>query len=203
MPIVAIEGVDGTGKTTQMKRVVGALIESDVNVHFYKYPKKTDDSPIYAHLHGKKKHTPEELAGFYLDEMKEEIPILLEESKHGIVMLSRYFYSTIAYQGQTLGVDAVIQKVKERNLTSPDIVLLFDLDPKIAMERKAAQQEMHVFEKDFEMQTNCRAIFNELMEKKPFGAKWYKFNLAKTIEEIWEEIQNTALKEILKLYKRN
>ena len=135
MPIVTLEGIDGTGKTTQMKRLVGALIESDVNVHFYKYPKKTDDSPIYAHLRGKKKYTPKELAGFYLDEMKNELPLIWEESKDGIVVLSRYFYSTIAYQGAK-GIDKeMIKKANEEFVVKPDLVFILDIDAKRGLER--------------------------------------------------------------------
>lgn len=205
MTLIVFEGIDGTGRTTQMKRLFNELIDSERPVHHHKYPKPNQDSPIYKHLKENAKHSPEAMMNFYLQEMEDDLPLIIEENKEGIIALSRYFYSTISYQGQNLGIETVVNEIKRRNLLIPDYVFWFDIDPKISMERRAAVGEAHIFEKNLEMQSNCRKIYQELYEKRPFGAEWIRVDISnKSIEEVCKEIQkwkDIILNSILKQTK--
>ncbi|MCC7552224.1 hypothetical protein KO317_00985 [Candidatus Micrarchaeota archaeon] len=202
MTLIVFEGIDGTGKTTQMKRFFQELIEAELPIHHRKYPKPNQNSPIYRHLKEKAKHSPEEMMNFYLQEMEDDLPLLIEENKEGIIMLSRYFYSTISYQGQNLGIETVINEIKRRNLLIPDYVVWFDVDPKISMKRRAEASDPHIFEKNIIMQENCRRIYDKLYETKPFGSSWIKIDVFnKSIEEIWQEIRDQVLEPVLRKSK--
>ncbi len=199
MALIVFEGLDGVGKTTQMKKFISELIEAEVPIHHHKYPKPNKDSPIYQHLKEKAKHSPEEMMNFYLQEMEDDLFLLTEENKEGIIILSRYFYSTISYQGQNLGIEKVVKEIKRRNLLTPDYVIWFDINQDISMKRRAETGEAHIFEKNLEMQIKCREIYNQLYEEKPFEAKWIKIDISnKSIEEVWSELKDKVLYPILK-----
>jgi dTMP kinase len=58
-----------------------------------------------------------------------------------VVVLDRYFYSTIAYQGTRPGGDPVaVRKLMESLFPAPDLVLWFDLEPELALGRITASR---------------------------------------------------------------
>lgn len=81
-----------------------------------------------------------------------------------IVILDRYFYSTIAYQGTRPGGDpAAVQRHMEGLFPAPDLVLWFDLEPELALGRiTASRGEIpNEFEREEGLQ-RAREVFRSL-----------------------------------------
>jgi dTMP kinase len=94
---------------------------------------------------------------------------LLEEAKSrpqdgALVIIDRYYYSTVAYQGAR-GLDPARLLAKNRAFApKPDLVVLVDVDPRLSLERIAARGEgVDLFE-TLEALTKVRAIFLALNE---------------------------------------
>ena len=82
-----------------------------------------------------------------------------------IVIMDRYYFSTIAYQGAR-GVD--VDKIKEMNeeiAPKPNLVLILDVDPKVGVERIVKRgDEPNKFE-DLEYLKRVRSIFLKLRDE--------------------------------------
>jgi len=166
---IVIEGIDGTGKTTQAKRLVEYL---NANGHPTVFLKEPTEGPIgqkIRELANTGRTTPEqELELFIQDRIEncqKNIGPALKEGK--IVVLDRYYFSSVAYQG-ALGLDPEeILKRNEAIAILPDLVILLDLPVheglrRISQERKTQKD---LFENEAYLE-KVRAIFLQI--NRPF-----------------------------------
>jgi len=103
-----------------------------------------------------------------------------------IVLMDRYYLSTIAYQSAR-GLDAsIIQARNEAFAPIPDLVLLFDLDPDIALRRISQNrgETPNLFEKA-EYLREVRQNFLLLSE-----SYIQKINADLSECEVWEQVKN-------------
>jgi dTMP kinase len=135
--LIAVEGIDGAGKTTQVQLLGEALREAGEKVVVSREP---TDGPwgrrIRDSANNGRMSLDKELHAFVEDRKQhvaEVISPALERSQ--IVVLDRYFYSTIAYQGAR-GADREELLVHMKSFAPvPDAVLLLDTDPVVAVSR--------------------------------------------------------------------
>lgn len=141
--LVAIEGIDGAGKTTQVQELFRRLSAKGFDVVCSKEPtngpwgKQLRKSATEGRLGPR-----EELDLFILDR-KEHVQNLIQPAldRRAIVILDRYYFSTIAYQG-VRGMDpAQIQAENEAFAPAPDILIVLDLDAGVAIRRIVARDE--------------------------------------------------------------
>ncbi|HEK25322.1 MAG TPA: dTMP kinase, partial [Hydrogenobaculum sp.] len=102
----------------------------------------------------------------------------------GIVLLDRYIYSTIAYQGYGFGIDISFLKTLNDfvcDIYTPDIVFLLDIDPKTALKR--LKREKDVFE-NLDFLERVRDGYLELAKEYSF----YTIDASKNVEAITDEI---------------
>ncbi len=134
---ICIEGLDGSGKTTQAKILARKLGETTRAVYTAEpsngkigmfiresclYDKKRLPSSVEALL----------FAADRVEHIQNEVTPALEEGK--IVICDRYVYSSLAYQGSAgLSLDW-IKSVNEYAL-KPDVAFFIDARPEIAMQR--------------------------------------------------------------------
>jgi dTMP kinase len=136
--LVAIEGIDGTGKST----LAGALADAlrlrgeDVVVSFEPTRGKFGRQVRELAVTGREGVTPEREAElFTLDRFEHVRDVIAPALAAGkTVILDRYFYSTMAYQGAR-GLDPI--KIEEANAFAPkpDLLVLLDLPVAEALER--------------------------------------------------------------------
>lgn len=137
--LIAIEGIDGAGKTTQAKILVETLTKKGyfvVGLHEPtggKWGKKIKELA----RNGRHKTKPEtELDLFYLDRLEDvgkNIRPSLQEKK--IVIMDRYYFSSVAYQGERGLNPDYIEKKNETIAPIPDITIILDLDPEVSLKR--------------------------------------------------------------------
>ena len=128
---LVFEGIDGAGKSTQIELLAQALRERGLDPVLSREP---TDGPWGRRLRESattgRMSAADELAHFIHDRT-EHVKQLIEPSLAAgrWVILDRYYYSTIAYQGvRGLDPQGLLQQM-ERLFPKPDRVFLLDLDP--------------------------------------------------------------------------
>jgi dTMP kinase len=136
--LIAFEGVDGSGKTTQVARLAEALRARGLDVVATREP--TDGrfgQRIRAMaISGEAPPPDEELRWFVEDRrehVKETIAPALERG--AVILTDRYFLSTVAYQGARGHDPAELLAQSEAEFPPPDLVLLLEIPPAGGLER--------------------------------------------------------------------
>jgi dTMP kinase len=148
--LIAVEGIDGAGKTTIANHLCDFLSKKGYKCIVLKEPSES----IYGKMIKSLKSRPDpetEMELFLKDremDVKDRILPALEEGK--IVIMDRYYYSNIAYQSaRGLNADR-IRELNERIAPKPDLVILLDLSPSKALERLKNREKLSIFEeKDY------------------------------------------------------
>jgi dTMP kinase len=152
--LVALEGIDGTGKSTQAKRLTGIFREQGYAVAPLHEPTV---SPWGWRLRkamtvGRRVLAPSQELDLFLQDRRYDVAvhILPALASHKLVLMDRYYFSTIAYQG-ALGIDPqMIRRVNEAFAPVPDLVCIFLIRPREALERirQARGRADDVFEQE-------------------------------------------------------
>lgn len=150
MTFVVFDGIDGTGKSTHARRLGRELERRGMKTLLLKEP--TGESPAGKRLEeavkaGKRPEPREELNLFIEDrrwDVENRLRPALEEGYS--VVMDRYYYSTAAYQG-ALGMDP--KEILRMNSFAPvpDLAIILDIEPEIAMERISRRKNGSYFEK--------------------------------------------------------
>ena len=166
---IAFEGIDGSGKTTQMKKFVEYLFSKNKHNHIVLTREPYQETNIRKVLFegGNPETQAEKLAELFVQDRKKHVNDLilpsLEKGMH--VICDRYKLSTIAYQAAQ-GLD--FQKLKEmhKSLVIPDITFVIDLSASEAGERMKGEEgrKAHKFEANLEFLEKVRENFKNSKE---------------------------------------
>jgi dTMP kinase len=135
--IVAFEGIDGAGKTTQAHRLVDAVRASGLPALYTKEP---TDGPwgqkIRRSAEGHRMAMEDELHAFIEDRREHVRDLLAPAVECGVVVvLDRYYFSTAAYQGARGADPAEILRRNEQFAPPPDVLIFVDTPVDVAMAR--------------------------------------------------------------------
>lgn len=164
--LIAVEGIDGTGKTTQLKLLGQELSSQGLPVLVTREP--TDGQfgrQIRELFVNRKKVRPEEELELFLADRHEHVTQVIAPALAGgkIVLTDRYYFSTAAYQG-ALGHDP--EEIIVRNeafAPIPDLVIILTLPPILGVQR--IEESRKEIPNDFEGEDNLTrvaAIFERL-----------------------------------------
>ena len=178
--LIAFEGIDGSGKTTQIERVARFLQEQS-------YPVTVTHEPNHSSKWGQliqekvKKHreevTPETELEWYVKERKWDLThnILPALKKKHVVLVDRYYLSNAAYQGalNTFSLEDVLQKNAFAHV--PDLWLILDVTVPLGQarirDRNKQQNEDQLEKADY--QEKVRTNYKTLSEMDIGGAvRW-------------------------------
>jgi dTMP kinase len=137
--LVALEGIDGTGKSTQAKRLTAIFSEQGYAVVLLREP---TGSPWGRRLReaataGRRVLAPSQELDLFLQDRRYDVAahIMPALADRKLVLMDRYYFSTIAYQG-ALGIDPNhIRHLNEAFAPVPDVVLLLLVSPAQALAR--------------------------------------------------------------------
>ena len=160
--LINLEGIDGCGKSTQSQFLMDKFESDNEKTILLKEPTNGKyGQKLWEMLSGKIEATTEEILELFVLDRKEhvnqKIKPALDEGK--IVLMDRYYYSTMAYQAAA-GID--INRIRRDNefAPKPDIVLIFDLPADLAMKRVRGHSVADVFEKEEHLEKVRKAYLN-------------------------------------------
>lgn len=161
--LVAIEGIDGVGKTTQIRRVAAALAARPGAPEVVTSKEPTDGpwgSRIRRSATEGRLSPDDELHAFVMDRRQHVDELIAPSLAAGrVVLLDRYYYSSAAYQGARGYDPAEVVATNEAFAPRPDVLVVLDLDPAVSLRRVGAREDgANLFERE-EPLTRSRAIF--------------------------------------------
>lgn len=135
---IVFDGIDGSGKSSQISILVNTLRDSGYEVVQSREPTNGHwGSLVRASAKSGRLPFDEELEYLIKDRqehIKNVIKPALKEGK--IVLLDRYYYSTIAYQGSRCNdAGAIKDIVLSQKFLVPDLTIVFDIQVPIALSR--------------------------------------------------------------------
>jgi len=167
---IVIEGIDGTGKSTQSKRLAEWFRSRGREVALSREPtdgpwgKKLRESETTGRL------SAEEELECFLNDRREHVEMSIKPAlaEGKVVILDRYYFSTMAYQGARGFDPAEIRRRNEAFAPQPDLLLILDLSVESAHGRIGARGDTA---NEFEQRDTlgrCREIFLSLRDE-PFA----------------------------------
>ncbi len=175
---ISVDGIDGSGKSTQVEFIKNWFLHHGYNVFFGREPSDSKIGSKLKKIIKKSKKVPEDplkLQRMFIEDRKchlqrEIIPALKKENS--VYVSDRYFLSTLAY-GMAEGVSLdVLQKEHEEILKEdfilPDVMFVLDSDADIAIARlvaKKGEKKLEYFEKNYDILKKAAENFKILKDK--------------------------------------
>ncbi|MGH1383487.1 dTMP kinase [Kordia sp.] len=198
---IAIEGIDGSGKSTQAKNIAKRLEANGHKVYLTFEP--TDmriGKMIRSILGGKEKADEKVIAALFvadrLDHLLHETEGILKKLEEGYTVITdRYYFSSYAYHGAHMDMDWVIQSNKmAAEILKPTVNIFVDVSPEVAMKRINANRETIEI---YETLDNLKAVqsqytraFEKLKKEEHIVSVNGDETPEKVTEALWEVIQN-------------
>ena len=151
--LITVEGVEGSGKSTQCRRLAEHLTTRGIEVVATSEPDGTPLGVRVRALFETDGSTPTPLTQTFLfmAARREHVTRVIAPAlaRGAVVISDRYADATVAYQGYGQGVD--VQTIRELNMLAtggvlPDLTLVLDLDPAAGM-RRIGGRALDAFEK--------------------------------------------------------
>src|SRR5919108_1171496 len=149
--LITFEGVEGSGKSTQIRRLERWLRDEGYRTETTSEPDGTELGVAVRRLFEREPRPLAELFLFLAARHQHVVEKLRPWLRAGrIVLCDRYTDATVAYQGYGRGIDPEL--IRELNVQAtggvlPDLTLLFDLDPAIGV-RRIAGRRLDRFERE-------------------------------------------------------
>ena len=163
-----LEGIDGTGKSTQARRLGERFTAQGREVVLSREPTDGPWGSKVRESGGSGRMSPQEELECFINDRRQHVEELIVPSLGAgkVVILDRYYFSTMAYQGARGFDSAEIRRMNEVFAPVPDLLLILDLDVDVALQRIGARGDTaNEFEKRGSLQ-RCRDIFLSLADEK-------------------------------------
>lgn len=148
---IVFEGIDGGGKSTQIKMLAEYFKDKGYEVEFHMEPTEGSvGSLLWTYMRSKdRSFSPETEALLFAADRIEHgktINKALEEGK--VVISDRYIHSSLAYQGAA-GVDSEWMQSLNKHALNPSLVILLDIDPERSLQRVSDRAKTVFEENDY------------------------------------------------------
>ena len=143
--LIAIEGLDQSGKATQARLLRDQLRQSGARARLVSFPDygTSIGEEIARALQGERDYGPDVMQLLYVANRHERKADLERWLDGGLVVVcDRYVASSVAY-GEAQGLDADWLTQVQRFLPAPELTILLDIAPEPAVERKAMGRDRY------------------------------------------------------------
>ena len=165
---IVIEGIDGTGKSTQCRRLGEWFSAQGREVVLSREP---TDGPWGTKLRESAatgRLPPDDELRYFLNDRRQHVDEVIKPSLAAgkVVILDRYYFSSMAYQGSRGDFEPVeIRRLNEEFAPQPDLLLILDLDVDAAHRRIGLRGDSANEFEQHESLTRCREIFLSLKDE--------------------------------------
>ncbi len=168
---IAFEGIDGSGKSTQVKLLSENLEKAGHKIYTTFEPTDSEIGTLLRNILTHKIEADEKtIAALFLADRLNHI----QNKKDGIfkkleegytVITDRYYFSSYAYHGTHMNMDWVIQSNSlAADLLRPDINIYIDVNPEVSMERISKNRTSNDLYETLENLKNVRDKYMEAFE---------------------------------------
>ena len=198
---IVIDGMDGSGKGEQIKKLSEYLLSQGYNVLKTFEPTNGKYGKRIRKMlreHKDPLSNSEEMLDLYCmdrrEHLRNEIEPFISEGTNKIVISDRYYHSTMVFQSaQGIPIQKIINMNKD--FRKPDITLILDLEAGLALERiKKRGDGKEKFEQLGFME---KLRMNFLSLPKMLDENIRIIDASKTIEEVFEQIKKEVDKLLL------
>ena len=169
---IALEGIDGSGKSTQIERLVRRLTERGISCHATREPTgRPVGALIRQALTGQTPLDPRVIAALYaadrIDHLVNGEDGLLALVERGVTVIAdRYYFSSYAYHSVDLDMDWVIgANSVSAGLLRPTLTVFLDVPADLAMERiRRGRDRQELFEREDRLR-RTRTLYFEAFER--------------------------------------
>ena len=136
-PIITLEGIDGSGKSTICNMIKEKLKNND-KILISKFPNDKYEVEIKKMLQTNESESSnfevsKKLVKLFLDNFEYYSKNIMD--KYDLCIFDRYIMSYFAYQSMNLSKEYVIEEFKKRDIRIPDLVIHLDIKPTKSMDR--------------------------------------------------------------------
>lgn len=201
---IAFEGIDGSGKSTQVKLLSDRLIQNGHKIYSTFEP---TESPVGSIIRNVFTHKIEAdhrvIASLFvadrLDHLLNKQNGIIKKLEEGFTVITdRYYFSSYAYQGTHMDMNWVIEANSlSAELLRPDINIFIDISPEISMSRLHKNRTTIELYETIENLRNVREKYFEAFELLKSDEHVYVTEGNRSTEliaeDIWSEISPMAV----------
>jgi dTMP kinase len=188
---IALEGIDGSGKSTQVKLLSDNLTKAGHKVYSTFEPTDSYIGSIIRSIFTHKMEADHRtIAGLFvadrLDHLLNKSNGILQKLEEGYTVITdRYYFSSYAYHGAHMSLEWVIEANRlSAELLRPDLNIFIDISPEISMNRlKKGRTTIELYE----TLDNLTIVRNKYLEA---------FKLLQSVEKIYTTDGNRSPEEI-------
>lgn len=198
---ITLEGGEGSGKTTQARRLCSWLAAQGLTVLRTREPGGTllaEQMRTLLLNHSKETIAPETEALLILAARRQHVDHVIKPAlaQGKTVVCDRFSDSTMAYQGHARGLDLRILRTMNDWATGkliPDLTLLFDVPVSVGLRRRRGQgSRQNRLDREAErFHKNVRAGFQALAKKEP--RRFMMIDASASIESVEREVESRML----------
>jgi dTMP kinase len=207
---IVLEGIDGSGTTTQMRRLSSLLEKNGIPCMITAEPTTRPEGTLIRRiLRGEIEAEPGTVAHLFAADRHQHLfgkEGILEATQAGkIVLCDRYALSSLAYQGITCGPD--LPALLNSRFPPPGLTIFFRIDPETAMRRVNTRMEdtrdqLEIYEK-IHIQKQVSASYEAVLA----SAQAKGWNIAfidaeKPIDDVTRQAFSILEKHLLKNLER-
>ena len=194
------EGGDGSGTSTQLgilEKKLNGLEKPDFSFHITSEPTQGCIGKLIRSVLKKEyKLQPQTLARLFASDRNEHLFApsgIADRCKQGeLVVCDRYVLSSLVYQGIECGAE--LPEMLNSSFPAPQLLLFFDLDPKIALDRLNERNSLEIYE-FFDFQKKVREQYLFFLEKYRIeGVSVEIIDASQSMEKVFETVWSAITK---------
>ena len=197
---IVFEGIDGSGTSTQLK----LLKQNNPDFEITAEPTSTETGKFLRRMLGGEFKVDEKTNAYLFaadrcQHLYGEGGIIELTKKGKIVVSDRYFFSSMAYQSATCGIE--LPALLNSPFPLPQILFYFVINPEISLSRVTARNEKKEIYEKIELQRKIADMYEKVIssyekDSENNHMKVVRIDATKSIEEIEQIINETIQNEI-------
>lgn len=199
---IVLEGLDGCGKSTQIKRLASYFEKNNKLVHITAEPTEFETGAYLRRIlsESQNKNMYLQAALFLADRLEHithpEFGIKQYLEKGYNVICDRYYYSSLAYQGTASDMNWVEYiNLECPDILVPDLCIFLDVNPDTCKERiDKVREKPELYEKDINLMREIRQNFLNVLNKLKGSQNIVILDANQSLEHVEKEILDNVQK---------